>query len=116
MPPTTSYKFGDVVLVPFPFTDLSTTKQRPAAVVSSTTFNKARADLILMAITSQVSPRASALNQIRIADWRAAGLLKESILKPVVFTLEKRLVRKKLGSLDTTTVDALQGALLRILG
>ncbi|MEH2305953.1 hypothetical protein [Nostoc sp.] len=31
----TNYEFGDVVLVPFPFTDQTTTKKRPAVVVSS---------------------------------------------------------------------------------
>jgi mRNA interferase MazF len=34
MPSTTAYKFGDVVLVPFPFTDQTATKKRPAVVVS----------------------------------------------------------------------------------
>lgn len=49
-----AYQFGDVVLVPFPFTDQSTTKQRPAVVVSSAAYNRIRRDVILMAITSQV--------------------------------------------------------------
>ena len=35
MPPTTSYSFGDIVLVSFPFTDQSAAKQRPAVVISS---------------------------------------------------------------------------------
>ena len=36
MPSTTGYKFGDLVLVPFPFTDQTGIKKRPAIVVSST--------------------------------------------------------------------------------
>jgi len=50
----TSFEFGDIVLVPFPFTDQSTTKQRPAVVVSASAFNAERPDLIVMAVTSQV--------------------------------------------------------------
>lgn len=44
MPSTTSYEFGDVVLIPFPFTDQTTHKQRPAAVVSSAAYNRDRRD------------------------------------------------------------------------
>jgi len=43
MPPTTGYSFGDVVLVPFPFTDQSGFKKRPAVVVSSTEYQAQRA-------------------------------------------------------------------------
>jgi mRNA interferase MazF len=50
----TGCKFGDVVLVPFPFTDQSGAKKRPAVVVSSAAYNVGRPDLILMAITSQI--------------------------------------------------------------
>jgi mRNA interferase MazF len=49
-----AYQFGDVVLVPFPFTDQSATKQRPGVIVSSLGYHHARRDLILMPITSQV--------------------------------------------------------------
>ncbi len=52
----TSFEFGDVVLVPFPFTDQSTAKKRPAVVVSSAAYNAERRDLIVMAVTSQVRP------------------------------------------------------------
>jgi len=55
----TAYNFGDVILVPFPFTDHNQSKQRPAVVVSSAGYHAERPDLILMAITSQVrSPPA----------------------------------------------------------
>ena len=56
MPPTTSYSFGDIVLVPFPFTDQSGAKKRPAIVVSSQVYHRERPDLIIMAVTSQARP------------------------------------------------------------
>lgn len=48
------YSSGDVVLVPFPFTDQSGAKKRPAVVVSGNRYNASRRDLVIMAITSQV--------------------------------------------------------------
>jgi mRNA interferase MazF len=54
MPTMTAYNFGDVMLVPFPFSDQTTTKQRPAVVISSTAYHQARPDVILLAVTSQV--------------------------------------------------------------
>ena len=55
MPSTTRYKRGDIVLVSFPFTDLSSSKRRPALVVSPDSFNEAMQDLVLAAITSRVA-------------------------------------------------------------
>ena len=48
------FEFGDVVLVPFPFTNQAASKKRPAVVVSSHAYNTARLDVVVMAITSQV--------------------------------------------------------------
>lgn len=89
MPNTTTYNFGDVVLVPFPFTDQKTTKKRPAVVVSSAAYNRVRPDVILMAITSQLSgyPR---IGEVLVADWKVAGLVKASVIKPILTTIEKR--------------------------
>jgi len=51
IPSMTPYKCGDVVLLPFPFTDLSTSKQRPALIISSDWYNDNRNDVIVVAIT-----------------------------------------------------------------
>jgi hypothetical protein len=55
-PSMTAYGFGDVVLVPFPFTDQTGTKKRPAAVISSSAYHRERSDVVLMAVTSQTGP------------------------------------------------------------
>jgi len=60
MPFTTNFKRGDIVLVPFPFTDLSSAKQRPALVVSSDALNAASEDVLVAAITSQIPANLSA--------------------------------------------------------
>tara|TARA_R110002072_G_scaffold302322_1_gene484726 strand:- start:922 stop:1161 length:240 start_codon:yes stop_codon:yes gene_type:complete len=50
----TTYNFGEVVLVGFPFTNLQTTKKRPAVIISNASYQQNRPDAILMAITSQI--------------------------------------------------------------
>lgn len=109
------YTFGDVILVPFPFTDQSTTKQRPAVVISSSHYNTARPDLILLAITSQV--RASlAFGEALVADWQTAGLIKPSVFKPLITTIEQVLVTKRLGNLSTNDKTVLRTVIEKIVG
>jgi mRNA interferase MazF len=115
MPPTTGYSFGDVVLVPFPFTDQRGLKKRPAVVVSSTAYHAQRRDLLIMAITSQIRPRP-AFGEFTMADWKKAGLLVPSAVKPVVTTIEKGLVLKRLGQLQQVDIRSLRASIGAILG
>jgi mRNA interferase MazF len=99
-------KFGDVILVRFPFTNQTAAKQRPAVVVSGSTYNFLRRDVVILAITSQ-SASVSEFAHGEISEWKFAGLIKPSILKPVLATIEQILIIKKLGSLaapDLTTL------------
>lgn len=114
MRPTTAYDFGDVVLVPFPFTDQTASKQRPAVVVSSRLFHRSRTDLLLMAITSQLGSRRP--GDLEIREWHTAGLLGPGLVKPIVATLAQRLVIKKLGHLATPDRDALTQAIRGVFG
>ena len=115
MPPTTVYNFGDVVLVPFPFTDQSGAKKRPAVIVSSDAYNAARPDLVLMAITGQARGTTN-VGETQVIEWQKAGLLKASFIKPILTTIEKKLVLNKLGRLDQQDRDELQNSLRIILG
>ena len=111
----TSYDFGDVVLVPFPFTDQSASKKRPAVIVSSAAYNATRLDLILMAITSQLRA-TTPFGEILIAEWQKAGLLKASVIKPVLATVSRRLIIRRLGRLEQTDRATLRQMLPDILG
>jgi len=111
----TSSEFGDIILVPFPFTDQSTTKKRPAVVISSEIYNTERPDLIIMAVTSQIKP-AHIIGEVIIKDWQEAGLLKPSAIKPVITTIEKSLVIKIMGQLKELDQKPLQESLKEILG
>ncbi len=95
-----------MILVPFPFTDQSAVKKWPAVVISSSAYQAARPDVLILAITGQVRTPLG-LGKAIIQDWKAAGLLKPSMLKPVVTTLEQQLIRRSMGCLSSTDEQAL---------
>ena len=111
----TTCRYGDVVLVPFPFTNLQTTKKRPAVIISSLSYNQARPDFILMAITSQVKNERSTGEYI-LQDWQQAGLLKPSMIKPLIATLEQNKIVKNMGQLSNTDREMLNAIIQTILG
>jgi mRNA interferase MazF len=111
----TAYKFGDIVLVPFPFTDQSAVKRRPAVVISSQAYHRARPDIVIMAVTSQ-QPQTLSVGEVQVQDWREAGLIKPSVLKPVVTTIDPGLIQKKLGQLTAADQALLRQALTQIIG
>ncbi len=109
------FEFGNLVLVPFPFTSLAAFKQRPAVVVSSRTYNDAKPDVVIMPVTSQLRS-VSSLGEVLIGEWQQANLLKPSIVKPVFATLEQRLIIRPLGVLQAQDQAALRAAIAAVLG
>ena len=109
------FNFGDVVLVRFPFTNQSVFKQRPAVVISNSSYNTARPDVVIMAVTSQLHSSLS-VGDVLISQWQAANLLKPSAVKPVFATLEQNLLLKQLGVLQPSDQAALRQAIASVLG
>lgn len=104
-----TYNFGDILLVPMPFTDQTDTKRRPTVVISNKIYHQTYIDIVVMSVTSQV--RALSTMEVIITQWQAAGLLKPSVIKPVFTTLDRSLVIAKLGQLDTIDQRALRNTL-----
>jgi mRNA interferase MazF len=109
------FEFGDVVLVPFPFTDQTASKKRPAVIVSNLAYNQAKPDVVVMAVTSQFRPSDS-IAELWVDQWQAAGLLKPSAIKPVFATLEQRLIIRQLGKLAAADHAALKRPIIETLG
>jgi mRNA interferase MazF len=67
-----------------------------------------------MGITSQTSSSPK-VSDIMIADWRSAGILKASLIKPVITTIKKQLIFKKLGRLQDVDIQSLKEGLIGII-
>jgi mRNA interferase MazF len=107
------YQRGDVVLLPFPFTDLSATKTRPAVVVSVPAFAQETSDFTVAMITSV--PRTTAYDYA-LQDWHAAHLLRPSWVRAKLATLAPALVRYQPGKLSGTDMAEVEKRIQLALG
>ncbi|MFT4310961.1 MAG: type II toxin-antitoxin system PemK/MazF family toxin, partial [Candidatus Woesearchaeota archaeon] len=106
-------KQKDIFLVPFPFSDLSTSKVRPVLVVSSNTFNKQTHDVIICAISSMYSMHSIPFTQNDIVQ----GILyNESYIKvSSIHKIEKKLLIKKIAVLNTNTFNIEKKQIITLL-
>lgn len=104
-----------VVRVPFPFSDRSSVKNRPAVVLSdSTTFNTPAGHSVMAMITSEKNPPWPL--DCNILDLSAAGLFAPSKVRFKLFTLDNRLVRGEVGKLSAADQANVRSELAHLLG
>jgi mRNA interferase MazF len=109
------YKSFEVVVVPFPFTDRKEGKRRPALVLSDhIQFNMPSGHTVLAMITSQKNPDWPL--DTTITDNRQAGLKAPSRVRMKLFTLDNRLIVKKIGTINSKDKNAVINALRSLLG
>lgn len=109
-----AYARGDVVLVGFVFSDESGRKVRPALVVSSPAYQRARGEVIVAAITSNV--RRHLFADHLLSDWKAAGLLFPSVVTAIVRTVKRTMIDRKLGVLTTADFRSVERQLRHAMG
>jgi mRNA interferase MazF len=96
---------GDLLLVPFPFTDFKEYKKRPVLVVSGKTFNSKTRDLIVCAITSNPAHKDFGVN-ISKDDLEEGELLRNSVVKTShLATISKSIVATRIGRLNGQKMD-----------
>jgi mRNA interferase MazF len=112
--PTVTFDAFDVVVVPFPFTDRTTTKRRPALVLSDAgNFNKQVGPSVLAMITSAVNSNWPL--DVDITDLDSAGLPSASVVRMKLFTLDDQLVIRKAGALSDDDQQRVTNALKQLL-
>lgn len=98
-----AYRRGDVVLVPFPFTNLPTSSVRPAIVVNGEGFEDETGDVILAMVTSRVRDGRT---DLALSDWAEAGLLRASWVRARLATIDRKLILFSPGTLSPKDVQA----------
>jgi len=100
---------GDIVLVPFPFSDLTGNKNRPALILI-----ESEDDVTVCFITTQLKWQSDC--DIPIQPSEINGLKKTSLIRlSKLATLDKELIIGRLGVLDTRYIDDINKALKRLL-
>lgn len=92
------YSPGDVVIVPFPFTDRRVTKRRPALVCSTAAFNGTSRHAVLAMITS--ATHLTWPGDVPITDLESAGLPVASVVRWKLFTLDASFIMRRAGALS----------------
>ncbi len=109
-----NFKFGDILLLELPFTDLVGRKLRPVLVISSENFNRISQDVIVLKITSsqQFEGYEVKLTQHDLIEGK---LKKESYVHcHTVFTVEKNLIIKKIAEINEEKKDEVKEKLSKI--
>jgi len=102
---------GDVVVLLFPFSDLSNYKRRPALVLADTGGNA----LLLCQITSQ-SVRDSYAIQLESSDFQTGSLKKISSIRPNrIFTADEQIIEYRAGHINSATIEKVILNLIRLL-
>lgn len=109
------FTFGDIILAPYALPGQDTDENQPCVVISSSTYNQQRGDVLIMAISVRDRPVASS-GEMPVQEAEAAGLDRGATFTPVLATIEQRLIRLILGHLEEADRQRLRHLLDLIVG
>jgi mRNA interferase MazF len=107
-------KQGAIVLIPVPFTDLSSMKRRPVIVISNDDYHQTTPDMVVVAMTSNPTVNLYSFT-ITTADLSQGSLNRPGTVRvDKIYTLDQSLTVKNFGQVNERTLDQIR-ALLRDL-
>ncbi len=109
------YKQRDILIIPIPFTDLTTNKRRPVVVLSNDYYNNGTEDIVVIAVTSNIEQKEYSI-QISNHDIEEGALPRQSMIRvDKIYTLSKSIVIKKFGILRNETFKRVRDALIKLI-
>lgn len=106
----------DIILIPIPFSDLTSIKRRPVLVLSNDQHNQRSEDVLVAAMTSRLS-RIPYSVRVRAADLIEGKLKRESLIRmDKIYTLSKTIIVKRFGRIKDTTFRQVLTQLDLVLG
>ena len=103
------------MLVPVPFTDLSSTRRRPVIVVSNASYHQETEDMVVVAMTS--NPRQTQYSFVITDADLVAGSLNHpgTVRADKIFTLSRQIVVKIFGRVNTTVLDRIRPIIFGVM-
>ncbi|CAG0966450.1 hypothetical protein ANRL3_01213 [Anaerolineae bacterium] len=104
-------KQGEIVLIPIPFTDLSSQKRRPVVIVSNDAYNSKTSDIVVVAMTSNPASVDYSFT-ITSADLANGTLNRPSKVRvDKIYTLSQSIIVKTFGQVNTKTLERIRHTL-----
>ena len=102
---------GDIVLIPIPFTDLSSQKRRPVVVISNDVYNRKTSDIVVVAMTS--NPEVADYSFTLTSSDLEKGTLNRpgKVRADKIYTLSQSIVVKTFGRVNAVTLDRIRKTL-----
>ena len=109
-------KQRELVLIPYPFSELNFSKVRPAVVVSNDSYNREFEDLIVVPVTTNLSLRKHVV-RLSNNELEQGHLIAESVIKvDRILSVSQKLVRKSIGSVKKDVLLRIRSILAELLG
>lgn len=109
------YEQGDIVIIPVPFTDLTSQKRRPVIVISNNTYNRKTDDIVVVALTS--NPTETDYSFTITSSDLELGMLNRpgKVRTDKIYTLSQSIVLKRFGRISSDVLDRIRNMLKHLI-
>ncbi|MCR4315741.1 MAG: type II toxin-antitoxin system PemK/MazF family toxin [Planctomycetes bacterium] len=105
----------DLILIPVPFSDLTSNKRRPVVVISNDNYNSSNSDIVVVAVTSNVKKRSFAI-PLEQSDLESGYLKAPSMIRAdKIYTLNKSISVRTVGKVKVSVLGEIKDSILELM-